>query len=68
MSIEGLWGLTVGNNGGAGSSQKLYFTAGSNGENDGLFGVLTNAPEPASMTVFGVGLAGTLVARRRRRG
>jgi len=68
IAIDGLWGITVGNNGSAGSSQKLYFTAGSNGENDGLFGVLANVPEPASMSVVGVGLAGTLLARRRRRG
>jgi uncharacterized protein (TIGR03118 family) len=45
MLIEGLWGLAFGKDvdgGDAGeSSKQLYFTAGSNGENDGLFGYLT---------------------------
>ncbi len=39
--IDGLWGLSVGNNGKAGSSTVLYFTAGPNNENNGLFGTLT---------------------------
>ena len=39
--IDGLWSLTFGNNGNAGSSDTLFFTAGLNGEQDGLFGTLT---------------------------
>jgi uncharacterized protein (TIGR03118 family) len=39
--IGGLWGLAVGNDGAAGSSQSVFFTAGANGEADGLFGTLT---------------------------
>ena len=39
--IDGLWSLTFGNNGGAGSSTTLFFTAGINNEQDGLFGTLT---------------------------
>jgi uncharacterized protein (TIGR03118 family) len=44
--IDGLWGLGVGNNNGsngglAGPSTTLFFTAGINGEADGLFGSLT---------------------------
>jgi uncharacterized protein (TIGR03118 family) len=39
--IDGLWSLTFGNNGAAGSSNTLFFTAGLNGEQDGLFGTLT---------------------------
>jgi len=42
--IDGLWSLTFGNNGGAGSSNTLFFTAGLNGEQDGLFGTLTPVP------------------------
>ncbi|MGB2890896.1 MAG: TIGR03118 family protein, partial [Candidatus Acidiferrales bacterium] len=39
--IDGIWSLTFGNNGGAGPSTTLFFTAGINNENDGLFGNLT---------------------------
>jgi uncharacterized protein (TIGR03118 family) len=39
--IDGLWSLTFGNNGGAGSSTTLFFTAGPNLEQNGLFGTLT---------------------------
>ena len=39
--IDGLWSLTFGNNGNAGSSTTLFFTAGPNNETDGLFGTLT---------------------------
>jgi uncharacterized protein (TIGR03118 family) len=41
LSINGLWSLTFGNNGAAGSSTTLFFTAGINDEQDGLFGTLT---------------------------
>jgi uncharacterized protein (TIGR03118 family) len=41
LSIDGLWSLTFGNNGQAGSSTALFFSAGINHENDGLFGTLT---------------------------
>jgi hypothetical protein len=39
--IDGIWSLTFGNNGAAGSSTTLWFTAGPNNETDGLFGTLT---------------------------
>jgi uncharacterized protein (TIGR03118 family) len=39
--IDGVWSLTFGNNGTAGSSTTLFFTAGINNEQDGLFGTLT---------------------------
>ena len=43
LMIDGLWTLTLG--GGAKSSpDTLYFTAGPNGETDGLFGTITPAP------------------------
>ena len=41
LFIDGIWSLTFGNNGAAGSSTTLFFTAGINDENDGLFGTLT---------------------------
>jgi uncharacterized protein (TIGR03118 family) len=44
ISIDGLWTLTLG--GGAKSNQgTLYFTAGPNGETDGLFGTITPAQD-----------------------
>jgi len=38
--IDGLWALRVGNGGNGGSPTAVYFTAGPNGEQDGLFGRL----------------------------
>src|SRR5262249_2997184 len=38
--IDGIWSLPFGNNGTAGSSTTLFFTAGPNQEMDGLFGTL----------------------------
>ena len=43
IAIEGLWALTPGNGAGAGNTNALYFTAGPNGETDGLFGSLSPA-------------------------
>jgi uncharacterized protein (TIGR03118 family) len=40
LVIDGLWGLTFGNNAAAGSSQTLFFTAGPNEEKHGLLGEL----------------------------
>jgi uncharacterized protein (TIGR03118 family) len=41
MFIDGIWSLTFGNDGGAGGADTLFFTAGPNKENDGLFGTIT---------------------------
>jgi uncharacterized protein (TIGR03118 family) len=41
VSIDGLWSLTFGNDATAGPANTLFFTAGLNGEQDGLFGTLT---------------------------
>lgn len=43
LMIDGLWALSFGNNGPAGSAIELYFTAGPNDENDGLFGKIAPA-------------------------
>ncbi|MGD0962026.1 MAG: TIGR03118 family protein [Methylomonas sp.] len=58
LIIDGLWGLSVGNNGSAGNSQTLYFTAGPEGETNGLFGAITPVPEPAIIWMFATALAG----------
>jgi len=42
--IDGLWGLIPGNGGSGGSADDIYFTAGPNGEKDGLFGSLSYSP------------------------
>ncbi len=39
--IDGLWTIMFGNGGNGGDKNKLYFTAGPNGESDGLFGSLS---------------------------
>jgi hypothetical protein len=40
FSVDGLWGLAFGNGANGGDAHTLYFTAGLNGEADGLFGSL----------------------------
>ncbi len=66
---DGLWGITFGNGGRGSSTDTLYFAAGINGEQHGLFGSIAPAavPEPGTYALLAVGLlplAG--VARRRR--
>ena len=43
IAIDGLWGLAFGNGGNGGVPNALYFTAGLNGEADGLFGSIVPA-------------------------
>jgi uncharacterized protein (TIGR03118 family) len=66
LSIDGLWGLTVGNDGKAGSSQSVYFTAGPGGETHGLFGSLTPAPEPSTLLLGAIGVLALAAWRRSR--
>jgi uncharacterized protein (TIGR03118 family) len=65
LTIDGLWALTVGNGFNAGSSNKLYFSAGPDGETNGLFGVITassaTVPEPGTILLLAVGLAAGLL-------
>jgi uncharacterized protein (TIGR03118 family) len=64
ISIDGIWGLTFGNGVSLGDANALYFTAGPNGEEDGLFGRVTVAPEPAGGLLMAP--AALLLVRRRR--
>lgn len=66
LTIDGLWSLTPGNNGSAGSSQKLYYTAGPNAETGGVLGVLVPVPEASPLITFGLLLTlGGIAAVRR---
>jgi len=71
LTIDGLWGLIVGNDGNGGSSNKLYFSAGPDDEMNGLFGVLTasaaTVPEPGTILLLAAGLGAGLLQRRLRR-
>jgi uncharacterized protein (TIGR03118 family) len=67
IAIDGLWALIPGNGSGAGSASEIYFTAGPNGEENGLFGALAAVPEPSQMVLFATILAGAAGAKFGRR-
>ena len=67
VDIDGLWALMNGNGGNAGDPSKVYFTAGLNGEQDGLFGSLSAVPEPSSWALMLFGFGAVAVAIRRKR-
>ena len=46
LTIDGLWALRFGNDGIAGPATTLFFTAGPDGEKDGLLGILTPVASP----------------------
>jgi uncharacterized protein (TIGR03118 family) len=67
LEIDGLWALSPGNNGSAGSKDTLYFTAGPGDEMHGLFGYLLAVPEPDTAVILGAGLA-LMIWRTTRQG
>jgi uncharacterized protein (TIGR03118 family) len=66
IAIDGLWALRVGNGGQGGSPGVVYFTAGPNGESDGLLGSLTPNPEPGTWLSGGAVVLLALWRRSRR--
>jgi uncharacterized protein (TIGR03118 family) len=58
IQINGLWALHVGNGNGGGDPNSIYFTAGINREQDGLFGSLT--PTAAAEAFFTLKTDGSL--------
>jgi uncharacterized protein (TIGR03118 family) len=66
---DGLWALEFRTGGANDNPNALYFTAGINGEADGLFGSIAPAPEPGTLSLM-LGAVGSLGARilvRRRK-
>jgi uncharacterized protein (TIGR03118 family) len=59
ITISGLWGLSFGNGGSAGSTGTLYFTAGLNDEADGLYGSLTETAGKTTTTTAIAAAPGT---------
>jgi uncharacterized protein (TIGR03118 family) len=68
ITIDGLWGLRVGNGGNGGDPNKVYFSAGPNDESDGLFGSLAFVPEPGSVALLALGGFVLILLRRKSDG
>lgn len=60
-----LWSLDFRIGGNNVNTEALYFTAGINGQKDGLFGDIASTPEPGSVALFLVGLGTAALIRRR---
>lgn len=63
--IDGLWGITFGNGLPTQPTNTLFFAAGPDDENHGLYGRLDPVPEPASISLALMGLSAFLWRRRR---
>lgn len=63
---SGLWALDFRTGGTGVNTDALYFTAGINGQKDGLFGSIQATPEPGTCVLLGSGLVGLIFSRRKR--
>jgi uncharacterized protein (TIGR03118 family) len=68
ISNPGLWGIGFRTASGF-DPNALYFVAGINGEQDGLFGEIADVPEPGTLSLMALGAAGFLLkGKARKRG
>jgi len=72
IANSGLWGLIFGNGGNGGDPSVLYFAAGIEEEDQGLFGSIrvvdvAAVPEPSAGSLFGLGALALMTGLRRRR-
>jgi uncharacterized protein (TIGR03118 family) len=63
---EGLWAIGFRAPNTTFDPNALYFTAGINGEQDGLFGAIRPVPEPMTLSLLSVGLGALTLSRKRR--
>jgi uncharacterized protein (TIGR03118 family) len=56
IADPGLWALDFRTGGTGNAPNALYFTAGINDEQDGLFGEITDTPEPTPFVLCGLGI------------
>ena len=65
IADPGLWALEFRTGGTGNNPNALYFTAGINDENDGLFGEIAPTPEPPSLLLAGLGVLFLTLTRLR---
>jgi hypothetical protein len=61
-----LWSLSFRTGGANVNTDALYFTAGINNQQDGLFGEITAIPEPGTLLIASLGLFALGFRKRRR--
>jgi uncharacterized protein (TIGR03118 family) len=64
---SGLWALEFRIGGAGVNTDALYFTAGINGQKDGLFGSIQATPEPGTLVLLGSSLVGLIFSRRNKK-